>query len=109
MKETYGRGELNIWVADTYMGNLPKVTIKKRYNYVNGFGDDFTSDFMEAMGDLRDSVKVNKSDDENVALTNIKGYLDRGELRRLQEINKTRDENRKESGDIKAKRKVEAR
>ena len=64
---------------------------------------------MEAMGELRDSVKVNGNDDTNIALTNIKGDLDRGYLRKLQDLKNTRDENRKESGNIKAKRKREVR
>ena len=64
---------------------------------------------MEAMGELRDSVNVNKNEDSNVSLTNIKGALDRGELRKLQELNNTREENRKYSGEIKSKRKVEVR
>ena len=91
------------------MGKLPEVSINNKDNYAKGFGEKFTSDLMEAMGDLRDSVKVNGNDDANVALTNIKGDLDRGYLRKLQDLKNTRDENRKESGDIKAKRIVEVR
>ena len=37
--------------------NLPKVYSNNRDNYPKGFGDNFTSDFMEAMGELRDNVK----------------------------------------------------
>ena len=46
MKDTYGRGELKIWVADINMYNLPEVHSKNRDNYDKGFGDNFTSDFM---------------------------------------------------------------
>ena len=59
------------------MENLPMVTIKKRDNYTKEFGDGFTLDFMESMGELRDSVKVNENDDANVNITRIKGDLDR--------------------------------
>ena len=61
------------------------------------------------MGELRDSVKVNNKNDANFALTKFKVALDRGELRKLQELKKTRDENRKEYGEINSKRKVEVR
>ena len=91
------------------MDNLPKVPSKNRDNYAKVFEDDFTSDFMEAMGELMDSVKVNDNNNTNFAFTNIKGDLDRVELQKLQDIKKTRDENRKESGEIKSKRTVEVR
>ena len=32
MKNAYNRGEINIWVADMDMDNLPKVTSKNRNN-----------------------------------------------------------------------------
>ena len=52
---------------------------------------------------------MNDNNDVNVVLTKIKGALDRGELRKLQEIKKIRDKNRKESVEIKAKSIVEVR
>ena len=52
---------------------------------------------------------MNENNDSNIALTNIKVALDRGELRKLQELKKTIDENRKDSSEIKSKRKVEVR
>ena len=91
------------------MDNLPEVPRNNRNNYAKGLGDDFTSYFMEAMGNLRDSLKLDKNENANVNLTNIKGSLDRGELRKLQELNNTKDDNRKESSEIKAKRTVEVR
>ena len=109
MKDAYDRGELKSWVVDINMDNLPKVPRKNRDNHANGFGDDFTSEFMEAMGELRESLKVNNNNNAKVALTKIKGALDRGELWELQDINNTRDKNRKESVDIKSKRTVEIR
>ena len=44
------------WVADINIDNLPKVTRKNMENYAKGFGDKFTSELMEATGDLRESV-----------------------------------------------------
>ena len=85
MKDAFDRGDLKSWVADIDMDNIPKVPRKNRDNDTKGFGDDFTSEFMEAMGELRDSVKENENDDANIPLTNIKGALDRGELRKIQE------------------------
>ena len=92
----YDRGKLKIWVVDISMENLHEVASKNRDNYTKGFGDDFNSDFMKAMGELRDSVKVNDNDNANAALIKIKGSLDREELRKLQYIKKTRNKNRKE-------------
>ena len=109
MKDACNRWDLNSWVADINMDNLPKVPIKNRDNYAKGFKEDFTLDFMEVMGELRDSVKVNENDDNNVSLTNINGALYRGELRKLQDINNTREENIKYPGKIKSNRTVEVR
>ena len=109
MKDAYDWEVLKRWVADINMDNLPKVPSKNRGNYAKGFGDDFTSDFMEAMGELRDSVKVNANNNANVTLANIKGAINRGKLRKLQWLKNTRHENRKESGDIKFKGTVEVR
>ena len=77
MKDMYNRGDLKIWVADINMDNLPKVPSKNRENYAKGFGDNFTSNYMEAMGELRDIIKLNKNDDANSALTKIKGAFNR--------------------------------
>ena len=41
---------------------------------------------------------MNENNNANVALTNIKVALDMGELRKLQNLRKTREENRKKSG-----------
>ena len=90
MKDAYDRGELNSWVEDIDVDNIPEVPSKNRDNYANGFGDDFTSDFMEAMRELRYSLKLNENDDTNVSLAKIKVALDRGELRKLHGIKKTR-------------------
>ena len=91
------------------MDNLTKVTRNKRDNYSNAFGDNFTSYFMEAMGQIRDSVKVNKNDDANITLTNVKGALNMVDLRQLQGIKKTRDKKRRQYSKIKIKRTVEVR
>ena len=40
------------------MGKLPEVSINNKDNYAKGFGENFTLDFMEAMGELRYIVKV---------------------------------------------------
>ena len=50
MKDACNKGYLKSWVADIDMDNLPKVPSKNRDNYSKGFGNDFTSDVMEAMG-----------------------------------------------------------
>ena len=91
------------------MDNLPEVTRNNRDNYSKGFGDDFTLDFMMAMGELRDSLKVKDNEAANVALTKINGDLNGGDLLKLQKLNKTRKENMKYSGEIKSNRKVEVR
>ena len=80
MIDTYDRADLNSWVADIDMDNLPEVPRKKRGNYAKEFRNDFTSDFMEALGELRDTVKVNENNDANIAHTNIKGALNKGEI-----------------------------
>ena len=61
------------------------------------------------MGESRDSVKVNENNGANAPLIKIKRALNSGELQKIQKTKKTRDKNRKDSSEIKAKKTVEVR